>query len=141
MILFTDNDVNYIKHIDVYAAGIFTILQKKSSLSQDLQEQLQTLCSKVTKRIANIENVSDIKADKEQKSGKLVFVNEVEGDDDDDDDDDDFFDETDSDEDDEEGDNDDEEDGEKVQLFSFGNDPNRNDETDVTLEGGRPKRK
>ena len=39
------------------------------------------------------------------------------------------------------GSTDDEEDDEKVQLFSFGNDPNKNDETDVTLEGGRPKRK
>jgi len=39
------------------------------------------------------------------------------------------------------GSTDDEEDDEKVQLFSFGDDPNRNDETDVTLEGGRPKRK
>ena len=113
------NDVNYIKHIDVYAAGIFTILQKKSSLSEDLQEQLHSLCSKITKRIANIENVSDIKADKEQKSGKLVFVNQVEGDDDDDDDDDDFFDETDSDEDDEEGDDDDEEDGDDDDEENF----------------------
>jgi len=39
------------------------------------------------------------------------------------------------------GSTDDEEDNKKVQLFSFGDDPNRNDETDVTLEGGRPKRK
>ena len=39
------------------------------------------------------------------------------------------------------GSTDNEEDDGKVQLFSFHDDPNRNDETDVTLEGGRPKRK
>ena len=96
------NNIAYLEHIDIYISAIFELLQNKRNISEDIIENIDKLCLKKTKRLEKMQQAVDIQAEQEQKSGKLVFVDQ---DDEDEDDDDDFFDDDDFSEDENEDEN------------------------------------
>ena len=70
------NNINYIPLLDIYLHSI-TVLIQKIDLSERLSEKINSMCSKVSKKIKNIENQSEDIKEQITDTGPIIFNNDI----------------------------------------------------------------